>query len=651
MKKNNKTVGDPHDHRHSCFTNVRMVREMAAKHEKDSCVISADDKCKLVIGTTAVSRLVNLNKFFVEGQQPELLDHDIRTGMLITPNGYMILESKPALLDTRPTVSAKIMASEIVDDEPSDGSTDEVTENQMLADFFESNRIIFPEKTVSVKPGNSGPPAAVSDKNLKKVPSTPSPAASGQLSPSSTPSCSAFSFNECFCSDTGHTCKFCKQKCCNACNKGSEDLIICAKCVIKQLDGNDDTSDSDDDKIKPSLAKKSLLIESDTSGTDDSMHSRSEVLENESSHSGSDDDGDNASGQDTFQKISDELEREHVKYPHTGETYIFWKSHFHKGSDIEKHCNDLVNMFESSEKLSGKPVLILILDDGADYGIRGPSTSHYFGLLFKKLDLDALFVVKNAPKDSKWNPIEHFWGFLTPKLAGVILPSKAGEGMDNSDASDDEGPDDENVKDKQDPKVLDNAIDILHNITNRLEFDKFKVTSVPVKCEDSEVQIKDKIYKNDQLNELEKVDKYYKGNLSKAHLRDRDPETAKFSTFLHKHMDRRLHSIFIRKCHRLVDGSVCSYCRKHPTRSSDSFWRDLPPRSREALFYGVEADPDHPGHNLTYLQQLKKGNNNVIKPDGEIEGVRRCKVWNLENLNIVCNLFSLGKEVLLFLQI
>lgn len=55
-----------------------------------------------------------------------------------------------------------------------------------------------------------------------------------------------------------------------------------------------------------------------------------------------------------------------------------------------------INIFETNPSVSAKPVLVVILDDGADYGIRGPTTSHYLGRLFVELNLDALFVVKNA---------------------------------------------------------------------------------------------------------------------------------------------------------------------------------------------------------------------------------------------------------------
>ena len=73
-----------------------------------------------------------------------------------------------------------------------------------------------------------------------------------------------------------------------------------------------------------------------------------------------------------------------------------------------------------------KPNLLLILDDGIDWGQRGLQTFYWLGKLWETLgirlkmklfwcllvylffiaDLDTLFVVRNAPGDSRWNIIE-----------------------------------------------------------------------------------------------------------------------------------------------------------------------------------------------------------------------------------------------------
>ena len=87
MKKNNAHVGTAHEHQQSCFSVVKMVREMNAKHSHVCNTFSCEDKRKTPLGVPAVHRLVSLNKFFTEGEVPILPDHDLRSGLLVCPNG------------------------------------------------------------------------------------------------------------------------------------------------------------------------------------------------------------------------------------------------------------------------------------------------------------------------------------------------------------------------------------------------------------------------------------------------------------------------------------------------------------------------------------------------------------------------------------
>ena len=99
-------------------------------------------------------------------------------------------------------------------------------------------------------------------------------------------------------------------------------------------------------------------------------------------------------------------EREHIVYPNTGRSYVFYKSHRAKPSSISRHVNDILNIAEVETSLRQKPNLLLLLDDGADFGGRGLQTLFYLGDLWMRLDLDMLLIARNAPGDSKWNPIE-----------------------------------------------------------------------------------------------------------------------------------------------------------------------------------------------------------------------------------------------------
>ena len=103
VKRNNANAGAAHKHRQSCFTLVKMTREMSAKHTEDCSIISVDDKCKVPLGVPAVNRLTSLKKFFTDGETPNLPDHDLRTRLLICPNGYMVLTSKSGFVDMRST--------------------------------------------------------------------------------------------------------------------------------------------------------------------------------------------------------------------------------------------------------------------------------------------------------------------------------------------------------------------------------------------------------------------------------------------------------------------------------------------------------------------------------------------------------------------
>ena len=72
----------------------------------------------------------------------------------------------------------------------------------------------------------------------------------------------------------------------------------------------------------------------------------------------------------SFRTIEDESGRPHVPYPANGKSYVFFKSNTYVPSTIEGHCNDLINIFKTDKEMEGKKGLVLILDDGADYGIR-----------------------------------------------------------------------------------------------------------------------------------------------------------------------------------------------------------------------------------------------------------------------------------------
>ena len=187
------------------------------------------------------------------------------------------------------------------------------------------------------------------------------------------------------------------------------------KSTIEESDGKGIISggDSEEEIVRGPLKKKKAVIESSDEDSCIEVDLSKEVSE-EYEH----------------RTVIDELGRHHIPYPANGPSYVFLKSNTHDPSNIEEHTNDIINIISNDESLKRKLVLILILDDGADYGIRTSATMHYFGKLWIHLDLDLLIVVKNAPKDSRFNPVEHLWGYLTPKLSGMVLPTRL-EGDDD----------------------------------------------------------------------------------------------------------------------------------------------------------------------------------------------------------------------------
>ena len=271
----------------------------------------------------------------------------------------------------------------------------------------------------------------------------------------------------------------------------------------------------------------------------------------------------------------------------------------------------IINMFDVDDSLKNKKCLVLIVDDGADYGIRSTITMHYFGKLFIELNLDVLMVVKNAPKDSRFNPVEHLWGFLTPKLAGMVLPTNL------------LGEDEDQTLDAESEEVQNQAIDILHNTFKGKKFNTFPVIPVAVHCNAEKIVIEGKEVASKTFDELEHLKDFYDSNLSQSRVRAKDPTTLAEAKFIHNHMDKRTHSIFYRKCMPLLGDKSCRFCTKFPPTVSEALMKDLPRRDSGALFYDVREDQAAPGHNMTFLGHLK--NKMELVPDGDLD-VQRCKV-------------------------
>ena len=577
VKRNNANAGAAHDHRQSCFTLVKMVREMSAKHNDDCNILSVDDKCKVPLGVPAVNRLSTLKKFFREGESPNMADHDHRSGLLICPNGYMVLTSKPGFVDKRITESARSMAEDEVEGELSD---------EEVIDILREKRKEIDDFVVEDNGNETIETLTETDINQNIM-------------------------DPCACATTPSTCYDCGRPTCDLCSPNGEENSRrkCKLCFfgsssqVTQLDGGFSTSDSDSTVDEPDTSSKKRIYETINSSDDEievvgARKASRVILDSEESESSDDD-----SNQNKFYTVEDELGRPHIKYPCTGEFFIFNKPNNYKPSTIERHVNDILNIYQVRPEMLKKAVLSIVADDGADWGMASLATSHYLLRLFKQLNLDALFFVKNAPGDSRYNAIEHGWGPISKRLAGVVIPAE------------EEG--------KSVPEVLDQGVELLTNLMTGMVYDSFKVTPVSVKSESDEINIEDKILNNSTNSDYEEVTKFYEGSITRERLKRVNPEIHQEALFLAKHLDRRLHFIAIRKCNPR-ERPQCKYCRENPPRASPSFWKDLPSKKNGGLFFDVQADPSNPGHNKTYMTMVKE--NPQINPDGEIADVRRCQV-------------------------
>ena len=311
--------------------------------------MSCDDKCKIPIGIPAVHRLNSINhKFFLSDSQPNYPDYDtLRSGSLINPQGYMILKSSSSEAsqqsENRDTEPADRVESPTEDAHLSHRSPGPTVED-IFEDIFEDD---FDQRTV--------PLFFPTYLNLSDE--------------------------------------------------------------IDQLDGaNDPSSGSEDEFGEDDMnvfrsagpMRKIARIESEdeySSNTDESENEHNQdVDESEEENEVIPQQQEDQEDEGQLVTVSDFPEakyvmkdgRNHVSIPHTGNVYIFFKSPQAKPSSISRHINDILTIAEVEPCLKEKPKLLLLLDDGLDWGGRGLQTLFYLGDLWRRLDLDLLVISRNA---------------------------------------------------------------------------------------------------------------------------------------------------------------------------------------------------------------------------------------------------------------
>ena len=348
------------------------------------------------------SELLFIYTSIVSGQNPIVPDHDLRSGKLLVPNGYMALVDKFEKKDT----SARIMAEEMVEKpnldldeleqlEPDDTdeellqeSCDEELGLDVEYDYSDSSEDLDLGLSAPVHPRLSS--VAIGWCNVSEL-------IDGVVMEAVK---IASSYSEPLADTVAH----------------SESEVLEENSIVQSADDGGDEVRVDfvpsGDACPRKQVRSSIVHSEDLDTLEENLGAYIPGENNEPRIVMTD-------LEETGRIISDEINRDHYATPNSGPLFIFNKSHKHCPSTIAEHVNDLTNIFEVSDEVKGKSVIAIIADDGADYGLRSGVTAHYLGRFFTEQNLDVLIITKNAPGDSKHNPIAVSYTHLT--LPTILL--------------------------------------------------------------------------------------------------------------------------------------------------------------------------------------------------------------------------------------
>ncbi|KAK3907774.1 Cytochrome b6-f complex iron-sulfur subunit [Frankliniella fusca] len=115
---------------------------------------------------------------------------------------------------------------------------------------------------------------------------------------------------------------------------------------------------------------------------------------------------------------------------YSGPTYIAIRSGKHSSSTAASHAVDFNTIYTLAEFRefvrdkdgAPKPVVAISVDGGPDEAPRHRAVLVEAVRHFRKLELDALFVVANAPGRSAYNRVERRMAPLSKELSGLVLP-------------------------------------------------------------------------------------------------------------------------------------------------------------------------------------------------------------------------------------
>lgn len=130
----------------------------------------------------------------------------------------------------------------------------------------------------------------------------------------------------------------------------------------------------------------------------------------------------------SLKTVTDRQNRPHISIPGTGSAklYEFFAAAELTPSNIAEHVNHLSVVRELEKERTGqdKKIMVLIVDQGADWAYDSPITIEFLYQFFKHEDLNLLICVSHAPGESRFNPIERYFGYLSKarSVPGMMLP-------------------------------------------------------------------------------------------------------------------------------------------------------------------------------------------------------------------------------------
>lgn len=533
-------------------------------------------------------------KTYLAGQVPECPDHDISTGISLTPRGILVVEA------------AGPEATVEEDEEPTAEEKAKVDEDKFTLEV-DGEELVPGPKGDEKKKDKENNPESEDDKKEEKL---------------------------CFCKDTWHKCSVCGKKACQWCTVIDSDTDDEMKrhhqdCKEKQ-DGKkpketqqqeEEDSDIDDPPLQRKKANK-RIFSSDEDEADstsekpgkDSVEIKEDPMKNVS----------------TDKLGTDQVGRMHFKTSRSGHGYIINASTQLNPSTIEAHVNDIRSIRLYDEEEARRKIVVISADDGEDYSLRSSVTVHLFGRLFRDEGLERLHIVKYAPGQSRLNPVERIWSKSTKDMSHLILDPE-----NNIHLNEDGKKPSENIN----KDVLEKAMQMVEDSLANFKFGDskkgFVVTSK--KPGSTSLNLNGTEVENNFYSDIEQLRSFYKKKLSKknrAQLSSEEQDIRKEMKYFFAHGDIRHHMLVFARC---PEGSSCNDCKVFREKNPlDQDMKDIlgtmPQREMNgALWFEPVVDPEHDGHFKNYIKQIQDFANNPqqkICPDSNLPSGEpmRCQV-------------------------